>query len=226
MLGITVYVVGIPPTGRQMVRRTQSLYDDLKTIREGFQDVLHELSDPDPAFVPHIEYRWISPPHVLAALLLLNAAWLWREGRRRKTPLVESRLAVWTCRLVGAASLAGLAYTLVHMVKIHARHGGRGDTVRHADTLITQGLYYFNQHPYYVLLPPLLWWGLALLTNSYTPLISGTICCAYLFLVAVPTEERFLMKKFGEKWHDYATVTPRFGLRVLHDPNVYNRWGL
>ena len=98
------------------------------------------------------------------------------------------------------------------MGRAHERHGGKGDTIHHATSLITDGLYAYARHPYYMLAPPLLWGALALLTNSWVPLLGGVAFVTFLATWAAPIEEEFLAQRFGAEWDAYAARVPRWGL--------------
>ena len=147
------------------------------------------------------EYKGIGPVHAVAFLLLLTGVTLRRMRKSKITGLVKSHFAKNAARAAGMVCFASLVALLDHVASSPdgANQG-----------LITDGLNAYVRHPVYLLAPPLFWGGLALISNSIVPLISGFACVFFLVVVAVPAEEKHLSQHFGKQWATYADSVPQW----------------
>ena len=78
----------------------------------------------------------------------------------------------------------------------------------HVDKPVTRGIYRISRHPIYFS-GFLLYIGMGIATASWIILL-----CALLWLVlfhmVLPSEERFLLEKYGDSYRDYMNKTPRW----------------
>lgn len=79
------------------------------------------------------------------------------------------------------------------------------------DKPFTGGPYKYSRHPLYLALIMIII-GIFLMTLSWLYLLIMLICIFHI-LIVVPSEEKYCLKKYGKKYHDYLDNTARwFGL--------------
>jgi len=80
--------------------------------------------------------------------------------------------------------------------------------IRKKHNLVTEGLYHWVRHPMY-LLTILIVSGFSLLAANWFIAIMGFFTVR-LLIVRTPIEEKKLIEKFGEEYHDYMKKTGKF----------------
>ncbi|MEN8120782.1 MAG: isoprenylcysteine carboxylmethyltransferase family protein [Bacteroidota bacterium] len=76
------------------------------------------------------------------------------------------------------------------------------------ETPITKGIYRYSRHPMY-LSPFLIFIGVGIASASWVFLLSSIALLILPPFFVVP-EERFLLQKYGDSYHDYMNRTPRW----------------
>jgi protein-S-isoprenylcysteine O-methyltransferase Ste14 len=113
-----------------------------------------------------------------------------------------------------ALSFLGLLIRCITIGYAPAKTSGRNTSRQIADELNTTGMYSLVRHPLYlgnfliglgVSLAPFVWW---------LPVMYCLLFCSYYERIMF-TEEAFLRSMFGEKFEDWAAVTPAFFPRSL-----------
>ena len=76
------------------------------------------------------------------------------------------------------------------------------------DRPVTKGVYRFSRHPMQVI-AILMWLGVGMATASWVLILA---CCIQVFLSRgfLIAQERFCIKKYGEKYREYMEKTPRY----------------
>jgi protein-S-isoprenylcysteine O-methyltransferase Ste14 len=73
---------------------------------------------------------------------------------------------------------------------------------------VTRGLYRVSRHPIY-LSGFVLFIGIGVASASWVIMLCGVLWVV-LWNIAVPAEERFLLEKYGNAYHEYMNRTPRW----------------
>ena len=73
---------------------------------------------------------------------------------------------------------------------------------------VTKGVYRISRHPIY-LSGFLLYVGIGIACASWVLLLCAVVWIV-LWSIVVPTEERFLLKKYGDAYREYMNRTPRW----------------
>ena len=76
------------------------------------------------------------------------------------------------------------------------------------DKPVTQGPYRISRHPFYFT-GFLTMFGMGIASASWVVLLCALLWIAFFYIV-VPTEERFLLKKYGDAYREYMNRTPRW----------------
>ena len=76
------------------------------------------------------------------------------------------------------------------------------------DAPVTKGVYRISRHPIY-LSGFLLYTGIGIATASWVILLCA-ILWIVLFHIVLPSEEHFLLEKYGESYREYTNRTPRW----------------
>jgi protein-S-isoprenylcysteine O-methyltransferase Ste14 len=77
-----------------------------------------------------------------------------------------------------------------------------------ADKPVTRGIYRISRHPIYFS-GFLLYIGMGIATASWIILLCASLWLV-LFHMVLPSEERFLLEKYGDSYSDYMNKTPRW----------------
>lgn len=159
-----------------------------------------------PPALERTSYVWVA-----SALLVLTCL-LWQflggtvyrhSGRLQVVHLGAQFVGVWiiagATRRLDPLELAGIRQVLQWSAHTTAQPGAAGITDDAADPLTSQGPYRFVRHPIYL--------GWLLVTfgvahMSVDRAVFATISAAYL-LIAMPFEERSLLKTYGEQYRSY-----------------------
>jgi len=90
------------------------------------------------------------------------------------------------------------------------KHGGvsKGKSYMHTEKFVDKGVYGIVRHPQY-LAGILISIGLYLITQHWASLVLGLVDILQYYLSATG-EEKNLLKKFGDVYHDYMQRVPRF----------------
>lgn len=76
------------------------------------------------------------------------------------------------------------------------------------DKPVTKGPYYISRHPFYFT-GFLTMFGMGIASASWVVMLCALLWIAF-FHIVVPTEERFLLEKYGDSYREYMNRTPRW----------------
>ena len=111
-----------------------------------------------------------------------------------------------------AGFVAGLLI-LTGLVYVHLYLGDSFSTTIEAvgeqRRLVTTGPYRYVRHPMYALYFALFLAAFGV-SGNWVVGLCGVAIIASLMILRVPKEERLLIEHHGKKYHDYASLTPRF----------------
>jgi protein-S-isoprenylcysteine O-methyltransferase Ste14 len=126
------------------------------------------------------------------------------------------------CILVSLLGLAIRAYTVGHAAD---KTSGRNTSEQIAETLNQTGIYSIVRHPLY-LGNFIAWLGIALSLRSYWFVAVFSLVYWIYYERIMFAEERFLQRKFGETFSEWARRTPAFipDFRLFVRPENPFRW--
>ena len=148
-------------------------------------------------------FRWRSYPPLAFFLLVLAAL----PGFHYPAGSAALNLAWCTfCLALGLLGLAIRGFTVGHAA---ARTSGRNTREQVADALNTTGIYSVVRHPLY-LGNYLMWLSVALVPRAWwLPAVVSLVFWVYYERIMF-AEERFLQRKFGREFEEWAARTPAF----------------
>ena len=183
-----------------------------------------------PAFELGIWNLWI-----LQLLVILTPyipyLFLSKEGRKRNRRMAEAfsmpnktvKVLAWSTHLVIAPIVilysiflplkldtAWLYVGLIIIVLGLAMQGMTTISVANTplDKPVTKGPYRISRHPFYFS-GFLTMFGMGIASASWVVLLCALLWIAFFYIV-VPTEERFLLEKYGDSYRKYMDRTPRW----------------
>ena len=106
-------------------------------------------------------------------------------------------------------SVLGMLVRALTMGFVPRGTSGRNKRAQHAEALNTTGMYSICRNPLY-LGNYLVFLGITLLGQSWELVVMNTFLFAAMHVPIILTEERYLLGEFGERYRDYASVTPCF----------------
>ena len=144
------------------------------------------------------------PPLAFAILFALG----FLLDRRMPMPLVgpDRRIASVVVGIVIAAAgiaLASWAARTFHRAKTPV------NPFRPSTALVREGPFRFSRNPMYVGLS-ILTVGLAIVVNSFWPILFLPISLAIVYLTVIRREERYLSTRFGPAYEEYRRQVRRF----------------
>jgi protein-S-isoprenylcysteine O-methyltransferase Ste14 len=159
-----------------------------------------------PPALERTSYVWVASALLVLTCLLWQflGGTVYRHGGGLQVVHLGSQfVGVWiiagATRLLDPLELAGIRQVLQWSAQTTAQPGAAGITDDAADPLTSQGPYRFVRHPIY------LGWLLVTFGVAHMSVDRGvfaTISAAYL-LIAMPFEERSLLKSYGEQYRSY-----------------------
>ncbi len=146
----------------------------------------------------------IAPPPVLfgAALIVALLLHTVRHWRIALPPSVMLR----------AAGVALIVIGLLLSIGVMRAFGNAGTAVppyRPTTRLVSTGLYRYTRNPDYIG-QTLVYVGIALLANSWWPLVLLPLVLLVLHFGVIRREERYLEEKFGQEYRDYMARVSRW----------------
>ncbi len=154
-------------------------------------------------------FRWRSfLPLVMIALFVIALRDFYR-------PIVNHSLDLLWELACFCVSLVGLAIRVVAGGYVPSGTSGRNTKQQRASVLNTTGVYSVVRHPLY-LGNFIIWFGLSLFIRVWWFSIVVILAFWLYYEKIMFAEERFLEKKFGDQFLDWAAVTPAFIPRLKH----------
>lgn len=111
--------------------------------------------------------------------------------------------------VVGGPLVVAAVLTNLWCARLLRGHDTPIQANRPATALVTDGPYFYTRNPIYVSYVALVF-GLGLVLGSWTVTLLAPVVAVALHYMNVRPEERHLRQKFGEKYAQYASETPRW----------------
>lgn len=149
------------------------------------------------------KYRGTLPLVVLFLGISVHAFQVWQLAKSGKAS-AESDYYDLICLGV---CLLGLLIRILTVGYTPRNTSGRNTEVQLADQLNTSGMYSIVRHPLYVG-NFFMWLGVAMLTEHTWFIVSFVLLYWLYYERIMFTEERFISRKFGENFQEWASKTP------------------
>ena len=146
----------------------------------------------------------IAPPPVLYGAALIVA-----ESAHALHPFRIAAPPAGVVRLAGVTLLACGLLLSVAVMRVFGRAGTPVPPYRPTTRLVIVGPYRYSRNPDYVG-QTLMYVGIALVTNSWWPLLLLPVVLLLVQHGVVRREERYLERKFGQQYRDYASTVRRW----------------
>jgi protein-S-isoprenylcysteine O-methyltransferase Ste14 len=114
--------------------------------------------------------------------------------------------------LVGGPLIVAAVLTNIWCARLLKEHDTPIQANRPARALVTDGPYFYTRNPIYASYVALVL-GLGLVLGSWTLTLLAPFVAVALHYISVLPEERHLQQKFGEKYAQYTSETPRWLFR-------------
>jgi protein-S-isoprenylcysteine O-methyltransferase Ste14 len=168
----------------------------------GRTEVSSEQSSPaDPKPAPVARRGWLRPPFVFLGSLLVGGA----LHLAAPLPLLRSGYGA----PVGAALMLAAAALFVWSVRTFRRAGTPVPADRPTTTIVRTGPYRFSRNPIYLSFV-LLQVGVAVAADSFWLLVTLLPAVAWIALVVIPREERYLEGRFASDYPRYKASVRRW----------------
>lgn len=157
------------------------------------------------------------PPHgrrgtagvIAAPPLLFGAAAVIALSLHAVHPLRIDSAASGVLRLAGVALVVSGLSLSIAVVREFRRAGTQVSPYRQTTRLVCSGPYRYTRNPDYVG-QAMTYVGIALVANSWWPLLGLPVLLVVAERGVVRREERYLEAKFGQEYRDYAARVPRW----------------
>jgi protein-S-isoprenylcysteine O-methyltransferase Ste14 len=146
---------------------------------------------------------------IAAPPLLFGAALIVAFGLHALHPSHLVSSATSALRLAGIASIVVGLLLSITVVRVFGRARTQVSPYRETTSFVCTGPYRYTRNPDYIG-QTLLYSGIALLANSWWPLILLPLVLVMIHRGVVRREERYLEAKFGQEYRDYLTRVPRW----------------
>lgn len=151
-------------------------------------------------------YRGVLP---LLVLLIGATIYIWTEINPENFFLEDTPYEIYYNMCCLCISLLGLAVRIYTVGHTPRNTSGRNTKGQVAETLNTTGMYSIVRHPLY-LGNFLMWLGPALITGNFWFIVAFCLFFWLYYERIMFAEEKFLQRKFGAAYTDWAKETPAF----------------